>query len=113
MGLFAGSRLRIALGHRGSERVRAGIAIAPTLHRMGDGGSRLRIGEGLEYGLTDRRSPAVAIAGYRISELQRFPKGPHQNVSTVGWVAIGVGVVVLAGVGAMAWLIHEANENTE
>jgi hypothetical protein len=28
-------------------------------------------------------------------------------------VAIGVGVVVLAGVGAMAWLIHEANENTE
>ena len=45
--------------------------------------------------------------------MQRAREGARRNVSTLGWVAIGVGVVVVAGIGFMGWLIHEANENTE
>lgn len=113
MGAFAGARLRIALGERSRDRVRAGVMVAPSLHRMEDGATRLRIGEGLEYGFTERRSAGVSVAGHRISDAQQAPDGSRQGVSTLGWVAIGVGVVVVVGVGVLGWLVHEANENTE
>jgi hypothetical protein len=113
MGAFAGARLRIALGAGDHDRVRAGVALAPALHRMENGTARLRVGEGLEYGVTERRPAAVSLAGYRISDMQRSPDGRRHNVSTLGWVAIGVGAVVVVGVGALGWLVHEANENTE
>ncbi len=113
LGAFAGARLRIALGDEQRSRVRAGIAVAPALHRMEGGAARLRIGEGLEYGIADRRPASVSVANYRISDMQRSPEGRRQNVSTLGWVAIGVGVIVVAGVGVLGWLVHEASENTE
>jgi hypothetical protein len=113
MGAFAGGRLRIALGAGKQERVRAGLALAPALHRMKDGATRLSVGEGLEYGLTERRAPAMSLGGHRISDMQRAPDGRRHNVSTLGWVAIGVGAVVVVGVGVLGWLVHEANENTE
>lgn len=112
-GAFAGARLRVALGGAPRERVRAGVAVAPALHRMEDGSSRLQIGEGIEYGITDRRGADVSLAGRRISDMQRSPDGRRQNVSTLGWVAIGVGAVLVVGVGVLGWLVHEANENTE
>jgi hypothetical protein len=111
MGAFAGARLRIRLGE--GQRVRAGLAVAPALHGTQDGARQLRIGEGLEYGLTDRRPAGVSLGGHRISDMGTGPDGRRQNVSTLGWVAIGVGVVVLVGVGVLGWLVHEANENTE
>jgi hypothetical protein len=113
MGAFAGARLRIALGDTRQERVRVGLAIAPTLHRISDGNARMRIGEGLEYGFTERRTPAVSLAGLRVGDMQRGPGGARRNVSTVGWVAIGVGTVVVAGAIAVGWLVHEASQNTE
>ena len=112
MGAFAGARLRIALGGEKRERVRAGLAVAPALH-IQDGALKLRVGEGLEYGLTDRRAPALSLAGRPLADLGRAPDGPRQNVSTLGWVAIGVGVVVVVGVGVLGWLVHEADQNTE
>jgi hypothetical protein len=113
MGAFAGARLRVALGGERRERVRAGLAVAPELHRMEAGAARMRIGEGLEYGFTDRRPAAVSVAGRRLSDAQRAPDGRRQGVSTLGWVAIGAGVVLVIGVGVLGWLVHEANENTE
>lgn len=114
LGAFAGARLRIGLGGgERRERVRVGVSVAPTLHMVEDGAASLRIGEGLEYGLTERRPAGVSVGGHRISDIQRSPDGRRQNVSTLGWVAIGVGVVVVAGVGFMGWLVHEANNNTE
>ena len=113
MGAFVGARLRIALGAGQPARVRAGLAVAPALHRMEQGSARLRIGEGLEYGFAERRSPEVSLAGYRISDMERSPDGRRHNISTLGWVAIGVGVVVVVGVGVLGWLVHEADQNTE
>ena len=114
MGAFAGARLRIALGDGQRERVRAGLAVAPAMHRIqNDGSMRMGIGEGLEYGFTEKRAPGVSVAGLRISDMQRGPEGSRRNVSTVGWIAIGVGAVVVAGAVTLGWLFHEASQNTE
>jgi hypothetical protein len=113
MGAFAGGRLRIALGGEGRERVRAGLTVAPALHRAADGATRLRIGEGLEYGLTERRPLGVSLAGYRMADARQAAEGQRHNVSTTGWVAIGVGVVVLTGVAVFGWMVHEGNKQTD
>jgi opacity protein-like surface antigen len=115
-GSFAGARVRISLDGVSRDRLRAGIALAPTAHSLRDGAPQIRIGEGLEYGLTDRRGPALSLAGRPVRELMEGPRGANgrrQNVSTLGWVAIGVGVVVVAVVGYGVWLTHELSESEE
>lgn len=112
-GSFAGARLRISLDGAPRERVRAGLTLAPTTHSLRGGAARMRIGEGLEYGLTDRRGPALSLAGRPVGELAQGPRGPdgsRQNVSTLGWVAIGAGVVLVAVVGYGIWLTSELND---
>ncbi|MEA3041947.1 MAG: hypothetical protein QOC65_1436 [Sphingomonadales bacterium] len=115
MGSFAGARLRISLDREPRERVRAGLAIAPTtLGVRADGATRLSIGDGLEFGLSDRRGPALSLSGRPVSELAgggRGPDGQRRNVSTVGWVAIGVGVVVVGVAGYALWITHELGQN--
>lgn len=115
VGNFAGARLRISLDREPRERVRAGLTIAPAAHSVGaDGASRLRIGEGVEYGLTDRRGPVLSLNGRPVSELApggSGPEGDRRNVSTLGWVAIGVGVIVVGVVGYGIWLNHELSDN--
>ena len=111
IGAFAGARLRVPLGHRTHQRVRAGLTIAPTMHARGsDGAVRTQFGEGLELGVAQDRPIELSFAG---SRLDRFgvapngtaPGGPRAGVSTLGWIAIGVGatIVVVAGVGYL-WL---------
>ncbi|HZF95749.1 MAG TPA: hypothetical protein VEZ20_12865 [Allosphingosinicella sp.] len=114
-GAFAGARIRVSLDAEPRERVRAGLALAPTRHDLrGDGSARLRFGEGLEFGLSDRRAPGLSLAGRRVAEIvqgARGPQGERRNVSTVGWVAIGVGVVAVGVVGYAVWLNHELSNN--
>lgn len=111
MGAFAGARIRMALGDRAHQRLRAGLTLAPTMHARGsDGAVRTRFGEGLELGVAPRRPLELSLAGTR---LDRFgvapggtgPGGRRAGVSTLGWVAIGVGatVLVVAGAGYL-WL---------
>jgi hypothetical protein len=97
-GGFAGARIRISLDAEPRERVRAGVTIAPTRHDMrGDGSARLRFGEGLEFGFSERRSASFSFAGEPVRDLVSpvGPDGKRSNVSTVGWVAIGVGVAAV------------------
>ena len=109
-GAFAGVRLRVSLDGQPRERVRAGLALAPTLHvGREDGSERLRIGEGLEFGLSDRRPAHLSIAGRPLQELVREGErgdGRRANLSTIGWVAIGA---VVVAVGYLAWFAHEMN----
>ena len=111
MGAFAGVRLRMPLGDRAPQRLRAGLTLAPTMHVRGsDGAARTRFGEGLELGLAPNRPLELSFAGTR---LDRFgvrpdgnaPGGRRAGVSTLGWIAIGVGatIVVAAGAGYL-WL---------
>jgi len=111
MGAFAGVRLRMPLGDRAHQRLRAGLTLAPTLHARGsDGALRTRFGEGLELGFAQNRPLELSFAGTRLDRIGvredgSVPGGRRAGVSTLGWIAIGVGatIVVAAGAGYL-WL---------
>jgi hypothetical protein len=113
IGAFAGARLRLSLGGgREEQRLRAGLTLAPTMHsRAAGGGIQLRIGEGLEYGVAGREPMRLSLGGMPVNRLVQGGTGPdgrRLGVSTIGWVAIGAGIVVLAVGGFYVWLVEEA-----
>lgn len=106
-GAFAGLRLRMGLdGTADQRRLRAGLTVAPTLHsRTADGAVHLRIGEGLELGVAERERVRLSLAGTPVNRLAQGgtgPDGQRLGVSTLGWIAIGVGAAVVIVVGAAA-----------
>jgi hypothetical protein len=112
-GGFAGARVRIPFG--GSARrepIRAGLAFAPTVRvDHSDGRSRTRIGEGLEFGINGNEPVGLSLAGTPVSQLvqgRRGPDGQRLGVSTVGWIAIGAGAVLVLVAGFYVWLIEES-----
>lgn len=113
MGAFGGVRLRLPLdGRVGEQRIRAGLAVAPTLHsRDLRGNSRMHIGEGLELGLNGDDRVRLSLAGTPVSRIAQGPAGPEgrrAGVSPIGWVAIGVGV---AAVAAATWFVIAINDD--
>ena len=101
MGAFAGFRVRVPLdGAADTRAVRAGLTLAPTLQSQSRTGEiRTRFGEGLELGISGDRPVRLALAGTPVSRLAQGPAGPdgqRAGVSTVAWVAIGVGVVAIS-----------------
>ena len=105
-GAFAGARLRIPLSGSRAGKAQAGLTIAPLLQgRQADGSIRTRFGEGVELRLTGEKGPQMAFGGRSLAQLtegRTGPDGRKAGVSTIGWIAIGVGVaaiiVVAAGV---------------
>ncbi len=94
-GTFVGARLRVPLDGVRRE-ARATLTAAPTVHSASVSGEhRLRIGHGLELGLqgADLRFDLAGRPVARLAESGGTPEGGRNNVSTVGWVAIGVGAV--------------------
>ncbi|HEY5722151.1 MAG TPA: hypothetical protein VIT45_07500 [Allosphingosinicella sp.] len=110
-GAFAGARLRVPLGGEAGGKARAGLAVAPLLQgRRADGSVRTRFGEGLEFGFAGGKKAELSLAGRPVKQLAQGRTGPDGRklgVSTVGWVAIGVGIAAIAGV---AWFVNEMNE---
>ena len=107
MGAFAGLRLRVPLdGNVQQRQVRAGLAVAPMMHsRAMDGQTRLRIGEGVELGITGREPVRLSLAGTPVNRLAQGAAGPdgrRMGVSTIGWIAIGIGAAAIIIVGAAA-----------
>jgi hypothetical protein len=98
---FAGARIRVPIGASKASRVRAGLTVAPLRQgRGGDGALRTSFGQGLELGLAEKGKPALTFAGQRVDRLSLGPNGrapdrTRSGVSTLGWVAIGVGAVAL------------------
>ena len=105
-GAFGGVRLRIPFGGAAREPVRAGLAFAPTARTdYQDGRVRTRIGEGLEFGMVGRGPLQVSLAGTPVNRLvqgRAGPDGRKLGVSTIGWIAIGVGVAAVIVVSAAA-----------
>ena len=98
MGAFGGVRVRVPLDGDARQRpVRAGLTIAPTmLSRSANGEIRARIGEGLELGFNDDDRVRLSLAGTPVARLAQGGTGPdgrRAGVSTIGWIAIGVGVL--------------------
>ena len=104
-GAFAGLRLRLPLdGAEPQRRIRAGLAVAPAMQtRDLQGDRRTVVGEGLELGVVGGGPVDLSIAGTPVSRLVaggETPDGRRAGVSTVGWVAIGVGTVLVVGLTA-------------
>lgn len=100
-GAFAGARFRVPLGGAEAGRVRAGLALAPTAEvRRPDGSGRTRFGAGLELGVSGSERAALSFGGRPVGQRMLTPSGQapdkdRAGVSTLGYVAIGVGVVVV------------------
>jgi len=114
LGAFGGLRVQVPFGARGPAAApRAGLAFGPMRQsRASDGAMRTRFGDGLELGFGGgERAPRLTLAGTRVDLLAmaqngRAPDGgPRAGVSTLGWVAIGVGAAVVIGLGGTyLWL---------
>ena len=82
------------LGGPASERPQAGLALTSSL-RSADG-TRTRFAKGVEFGFAGDETPRLSLSGVPVSRLAEGRPGPDgrkMGVSTLGWVAIGVGVL--------------------
>ena len=115
IGMFGGVQVRVPLGGSRAEAPRTSLGIAPvTRSQRLDGDSRMRIGEGLQLSLRPNRPIELNLAGTRLDRLEltpngQTPDGERAGVSTLGWVGIGVGTVVVLAGGFAIWL-NEAME---
>jgi hypothetical protein len=94
-GTFVGARFRVPLG-QSDEKAHAGLALTAT--QRAPGRAELRFAKGLELGYAGDSRLRLSLHGQPVSRLvpgQAGPEGRKLGVSTVGWVAIGVGAVVL------------------
>jgi hypothetical protein len=100
-GAFAGARLRVPLGGETGEKARAGLAVAPLLQSRGaDGRVVTRFGDGVELGFSGQDKVGLSFNGTRLSQYRAGragPDGKKLGVSTIGWVAIGVGAAIVIG----------------
>jgi hypothetical protein len=107
-GAFAGARLRVPLG-ASEEKLRAGLAFAGVERSRTTGQSRMAAG--VEAGIVAGEGLGVAIGGRPAGELAARRKA---GVSTLGWVAIGVGATaVVAVLGYGLWLDHELSKPSD
>jgi hypothetical protein len=98
-GTFVGARFRIPLGES-REKAHAGLALTATQRTPGR--AELRFARGLELGYAGDDTLRLSLHGQPVSRLvegRAGPEGPKMGVSPLGWVGIGVGVVVLAVAG--------------
>lgn len=116
-GTFVGARVRMSLGGDTPSRPDAALTIAPTLSRRAfDGSTRMRIGEGVALSFKPESKPSLTLAGVPADAalgLQRRGKvdaNQKLGLSTVGWVAIGVGVAVVAGALLFKDALDDASE---
>lgn len=118
-GTFGGLRLRVPLdGHRNERAPRLGLAFTPTVHTMGeDGAARMHIGEGLEFGFSDRRQTlALSLAGRRLAAAQDeggSREDEEGGIDTGEAILIGAGVVVLVLAAGTIWFVNEMNESSD
>lgn len=108
LGTFAGARLRVPLGG-GREKSQAGLALTSTL-RSGATGA-LRFAKGAELGFSgDERAIRLTLGGTPVSQLAQgrsAPGGRKHGVSTLGWIAIGVGAAAIIVVVAAAACVND------
>ena len=117
LGAFGGVLMQVPFGARGAEAApRVGLAFGPMRQSQSIGGAtRTRFGDGLELGFGGgERGARLTLAGTRIDRLGlapngHAPEGGHRaGVSTLGWVAIGVGAAVVIGLGGTYLWLEDA-----
>jgi hypothetical protein len=115
-GAFVGARVQLPLGGKVQARPRAALTVAPTQSRISDDGMiRTRIGEGLALNFGGDPKPSLTVAGIRADTALRNQVTARNGsgISTGGWIAIGVGTVVVAGAIGLALFVDAVNDNSE
>lgn len=104
-GAFAGFRLRVALdGGPREERVRAGLALAPTVHRPTSQGARsLAIGEGLELGYRTDRPLSLSLAGRDLDRRSLKASGDDDG-GVPTWALVAGGIAASLGVAYLVFM---------
>jgi hypothetical protein len=113
-GAFIGARVKLPFGGPSAPKTRAELAFAPTQSRISSSGAiRTRIGEGFGFGLTSHSKPTLTLAGMRadtalgLARTGRAKAERKLSLGTGGWIAVGVGTVVVVGViGLALWADH-------
>jgi len=110
-GTFIGAQFKMPLGGPALSQPRAQLAFAPTRSSLSNSGQvTTRIGEGLALDFTSNAKPTLTLAGIRADTALRLTRAGRSEsdrklgISTAGWVAIGVGVVVIAAGGALLYI---------
>jgi hypothetical protein len=112
IGAFGGVQLRVPLGGARAEAPRASLGIAPVARTQDlNGAGRTRIGEGLQLSLEPNRPVTLYLAGTRLDRLGMAPSGEtpggeRAGISTLGWVGIGVGALVVVAAGVGFWFLE-------
>jgi hypothetical protein len=115
MGTFVGARFRMPLNEESAGKrpqPRLTLAAGPTIRSLRpNGAAQTRFGSGLEFGVQGE-ALRFDLAGKPVSRIAAGgdgPQGRRSNLSTLGWVAIGVGTAavtvlslyVMCGTGAI------------
>jgi len=118
-GAFGGLSLRVPFGGTPSERgARIGLALSPTMHSLNERGeARMRIGQGIEFGLREGRDePQLSLAGMTLADHRprAAQDGEEEEGNTTRDVLlIGAGLITLAAVAGGIWFINAINESSE
>ena len=117
-GAFVGARIQLPLGGKSSRKARAALAIAPTSSRISDGSIvQTRIGEGITLSFGSK--PNLSLAGVRadralgLVSVKGLDSGEKVGLSKGGWIAVGVGAVVLGAAIYGFSVYDEARDNTD
>jgi|tagenome__1003787_1003787.scaffolds.fasta_scaffold20903583_3 hypothetical protein len=112
-GAFVGAQFKMAFHGRKVEAPRASLGIAPAFSRVSTHGVHTNIGDGLALSITRGAKPNLTLGGVRADTALGLTRDGHAaangklGVSTGGWIAIGVGTVLVAGaVGFALWADH-------
>ncbi len=100
MGAFGGVRVRLPLdGDPRHRQLRAGLTVAPAIHsRTADGETRLRIGEGLEFGVRGREPARLSLAGQPVRRLG-VQSEEDEDGGVPTWALVAGAVVIVLGAG--------------
>jgi hypothetical protein len=103
MGAFGGVRVRLPLdGDPRHRQLRAGLTVAPAIHsRTADGATRLRIGEGFEFGVRGREPARLSLAGQDVRRLG--VQGEEDDGGVPTWALVAGAVVIVLGAGLLVF----------
>jgi len=112
-GVFVGAQFKMSFGGRARSQPHAQLALAPTRSTFSNSGrATTRIGEGLALDFTSNAKPTLTLAGMR-ADTALGDRERKLGISSTGWVAIGLGVVAVAGGLYFLHLLDEAEKNSE
>jgi len=106
-GIFLGATMKV--GRNSHFRAREAVSLKMAGTSRTSSSHELAIEEGLELGFSPNRRLQLSIGGQAVSDI----KGRRNNLSTLGAIGIGVGVLAVIGAIVVANEIHDANHEDD